>query len=246
MRSVAARTASADTRLAGASPTPDVDDREREQNGRIELRRDRDSEQAETQPVSRTGERDDRGEREKRRPEVEAGENDRAEQERRKAGQQRARRDARRRRALPGDHEPDQGSGNCTAQEHESLEGLAIGAEVARRSEQGWGRERSERGGRVLDREVPVRDLRVMHDRVSVSLVDRSVHENVAGVEAVVQRTERDQEGRRRERGRDRARKRTAATVNCDCRGPTSHSGDETGAARIRAAPSRRRPRQGY
>ena len=80
--------AEADDRLAPAAPPPDVGRSHGDEHGRIELHRDRSTEHAEAEPVAPVDERGECARDEHRRPEIEAGEHDRAEQER-EAGDER-------------------------------------------------------------------------------------------------------------------------------------------------------------
>ena len=74
--------AQADEGLAAVTPAPDVRDRDGEQHGGVELHRHGRTERAEAEPVPIVHERGERAGHERRRPEVEAGQHDRAEEER--------------------------------------------------------------------------------------------------------------------------------------------------------------------
>ena len=80
--------AEADECLAPAPPTPDVGRSHGDENGRVELHRDRRTEHAEAETVALVDERGECARNEHRRPEIEAGEDDRAEEER-EAGDER-------------------------------------------------------------------------------------------------------------------------------------------------------------
>jgi hypothetical protein len=76
---------------------------------------------------------------------------------------------------------------------------LLVAAQIPARSDERRRSEYRQRRRRVLDAEVAVGDTTPMHDRIAVALVDRRIEERTALVEAVVERAEGDEEGRRGE-----------------------------------------------
>ena len=163
---------------------------------RPELRGHRRTEQGPAEPVALGEQRDDRGGREQRRPEVEAAEDQRARQHRRERDEERG--------CGPdtSDHEHERDA----AGRHQPREGAGVVAEGRRCDE------RRQRARRVLDREVAIRNAAVVQDRVPVVAVGRPVDELAVRPEPPVDEPEAGEEqaacGERLSRGQEPARQR--------------------------------------
>ena len=145
-----------------AAPAPDrPDERERHEDERPELRGDCCAEEGPAEPVTLRQQRRDRGGREQRRPEVEAAEDQRADQQRRDARRRTRPRAGRRRRRTRARRRS----------RHQPGERAGVVAERRRRDE---GRQRARR---ILDREVAIGNAPVVQDRVAVGVVRRPVDE---------------------------------------------------------------------
>ncbi len=134
-------------------------ERERDEHHRPQLRRHGDAEQGPPETVTTAEQRGEGGGREQRRPEVEAREDERADEHRREADVVRGRRPDRR-----DDRDQADAAGS-----HQHLERDPVVAEERRDDED------DQRRRRVLDGEVAVGDEPVMDDRVAVRLVDGPV-----------------------------------------------------------------------
>ena len=163
-------TPEADERLTAATSLPDVRERERHEHRREELRRDGEPENPEAEPVALPKQRRERGEHERDRPEIEAGQDDRAEQEREDGDRGQRRDDPRPRRAERGQDEARAENRERPAESHRPLERPPERGLVSLVAQQRWEHEHRQRRGRILEPEVAVRD-RAPLDRVPVRLV---------------------------------------------------------------------------
>ena len=199
-RKTSATTAASRPRQTIASrrpaPPPDVGRGHGNEHGRIELHRDRSAEHAEAETVAPVDEGGERAGDERRRPEVEAGEHDRAEQEREAGGERehehgpgprgpqapRARRPVRSTMAAPQ-----------AAISHSKASRKPSSSSLSKRRQH----ERRECAGRVLGTDVAIRHRTVL-DRIAVALVDRDVDDLALVVPRRVQDAPRRQKERRR------------------------------------------------
>ena len=109
-----------DEGLAPSSPARDVDEREREEDERVDLGGDPRGKEAEGNAIAAGEERDEPADRERGRPEVEAGEDHRAKEKRRERGERDRGAQATRGGFERGERGRDERDGGCPAEEHES------------------------------------------------------------------------------------------------------------------------------
>jgi len=146
-------------RRALSSASPQVDSHDRQQDRRPELRREPEAQQCATQdrPLSRGG--GDRRDGEQRRPEVEAGVEEGAEDEWRHSDREQC--GPRLLRAGFGSPQRPRRGGDASraAQAHQHRERRRVAPRQVRRQEH-----RRQRGRRILEREVAIRDRTAAHE----------------------------------------------------------------------------------
>ncbi len=179
-----------DRRLPAAATLRQVDEQRWQEDERVDLRRGREAEDGEPEPVAARQHRSERACRQRGRPQVVAGEHDRAEGEREEPDPDRDRQHAGGRRSLDGDPAHGQDENGRGAGPHEQLEERAIvlGRAEGREPEDGQSRRR------VLELEVAVGHLARRH-RLAVFLV----HGRVDDLVAVERRKVEGAPGRRQE-----------------------------------------------
>ena len=148
-----------DERLAPTAAPPDVEHGERQEHERVDLCGHGGAEHAEPEPRPSSDERRERAGDERRRPEVEAGQDHRPEEERRQRRERDPGAELDGRRARAGQRDGDERDERAAAEEHERLEDRLVVVRGAQCREE----EHGQRARRVLEVEVPVGHLAVGH-----------------------------------------------------------------------------------
>ena len=157
-----------------AAPAPDPDQTERDEHRRPDLGGDRRAEQRSSGPFATREQRTQTADREGRDPEIEAREDHVAEQERRDRHEPERACEAHRLRAQRRERDGGEQDDDDARSRHPSVEVMRVGVEVVRICGRVGRERRHKEAGRVLDREVPVRDppvdgllrVRLVHGRV--------------------------------------------------------------------------------
>ena len=206
-------------RLPPSFPPPDVDERERDDDAGPQLGRDAEPEQREPEPRPPAHERGDRAGADRRRPEIEARQDDRPEQDRS---------DSREGQHSHCPHEPGAQTPKSEGErherepggdEHQRLEQPAVRLEGRRGVPDRRRGEDRQRARRILDAEVPV-GHRSVRDQVPVPEVDPRVDDLRVVEEPAVERGPgRDQQqqpdGERRSGRRGLSRSGRARGARC-------------------------------
>ena len=229
----------ADERLTPPEAPPDVDERQRHEHGRVELRGDGSTEREVPEPEPPAEERSESCGGQRGRPEVEPREHDRPQRDDGERGEPEngehpappcTERDERNRQA---DHD------HLAEERHLELEPAAKRVPVGA-AERGQ-REHGQRARWIFEREVPVRHLPRV-DRRAVALVDGRVDDPVVREEPAVEHAPADQE----QRARDERRREGEARLSRPGRAHAQRRHAPEPSPRAGGGrPARRRPRRG-